>query len=175
MLTDYLLMFLRVLVGFIFVVAVIEKMRSMTAFAAAITQFIQVERKTARFIAVAVLLFEMLVILLLTLPSSVTAGFILAVLLLILFSLVLFESIRARKQIDCNCFGKNGERVSRYDLWRNGIIGLCAGVGGVVDVLHNSLGGEGQIVLLLLSAGPAIIFGLMLIQGKQIIWALQQN
>ncbi|MBO0801515.1 MAG: hypothetical protein J2P25_00350 [Nocardiopsaceae bacterium] len=52
--------------------------------------------------------------------------------LLAVFSATLITALRRREAVSCNCFGPGTRPVSRYDLVRNAVLGMCC-VAGLLE------------------------------------------
>jgi hypothetical protein len=128
----YLLMFCRIAIAATFGWSALGKLRDMLAFRAAITAFRVLPARWSAPLAWAFVSGEVAVLLLLLsgLPTLWLLGFALAVLLLTLFSTALLSVIRRNMAINCNCFGRSEQQISRYDLVRNGLLLVCCVIGG---------------------------------------------
>lgn len=75
-------------------------------------------------------------------------GFVLAVALLIAFSLALGHAVVRGIDVRCNCFGPGVRRVSPFDLVRNAVMIGCGIAGAVLGQVHHEPVTGGEFVLL---------------------------
>lgn len=147
----FVLAFCRWTIGITFVVSAAGKLASMTSFRAAITDFEVLPARWVRPAGTMTVLLELLAALLVLLGGPVLlAGFALACLLLIGFSLLLARSLRRRAAVRCNCFGRTERPITGYDLVRNGIL---IGIGVLGGWLWLADGGGLPPIGLLLAGG----------------------
>jgi methylamine utilization protein MauE len=122
----------RVLLGAVFAVAVVEKLRDGRAFRRFVAALVG-PGWAVRLSIVAVILAESGVAGLLLLPGSgswsVPAGFGLALALLAAFSVAAGRALRREVRLSCGCLGGSSGPVSRETLHRNAVLALAAGVG----------------------------------------------
>lgn len=132
MVTSLLLAFCRLVLGFVFVLSLGGKLRNVRAFRQTILTF---RLLPEWLVGTATLLFlgsEFLVVL-----GSILGGrflfptFLLAALLLILFSAAIASVLVRQIRTSCHCFGKSSKPVAVADLWRNSGL-LCCALGGCV-------------------------------------------
>jgi hypothetical protein len=117
----YLLTFSRLSIGLVFFASVLGKLRDFSAFQQTIDNFQILPRQAGKLASYALLAGELLTIPLLLGPAAVF-GFALSILLLSLFGLVLWISLRRGSQVSCGCFGPSQRPISNLDIGRN--IGL---------------------------------------------------
>jgi hypothetical protein len=154
-----LLAFCRIVLGFVFALSLIGKLRNVEAFRQTMLNF---RLLPDWLIGVATYLFlgsELLVVLGTILGDRfLFPTFLLAALLLILFSGAMALVLVRQMRLSCNCFGKSDKPVSVEDLWRNGGF-LCCALGGCVFLFwspqeHNHL----TIVAWFLAGATATVF-----------------
>jgi putative oxidoreductase len=149
LLLSYLLSFCRVFIGLVFIVAFISKVRDAKGLEHTIAGFRILPPSASRILTLLLLTGEILVAgLMIAGGSFLAVGFALAIVMLLLFCAALASVIIRGIQTPCDCFGPSKKPVSYYDIWRNLLFILCAGIGwwllniGVVE-----LGGAEQIVV----------------------------
>ena len=125
-----LLLFCRIVIGLVFLLSFSGKMRAVPTFEQSIASFNLLPTPLIRVAALALLVSEFLAMVLVLVGGEfLQTGFILATVLLLLFSIAL-ATVHARKiRTTCNCFGKSTKPVTAYDQWRNGGFIVCALVG----------------------------------------------
>lgn len=125
-----ILAFCRWAIGLTFVVSAAGKAMSVGDFREALTELGVAHGRLRRAIAPATIWAEGLVAVLVAAGGPFTdAGFALALALLAAFSVVLAAALRSKTDVTCNCFGPGERRISRYDLVRNAVLGLCCAAG----------------------------------------------
>ncbi|MFI6783476.1 MauE/DoxX family redox-associated membrane protein [Micromonospora sp. NPDC050276] len=82
-------------------------------------------------LAGAVITAELAVVALTAFDGSAIIGLLLAIALLLSFTLAMVIAVRMGRQIVCNCFGRGAQDVSTVHFVRNGIILIISGVGAV--------------------------------------------
>jgi hypothetical protein len=126
----YLLLFCRVLVGAVFLLAVIGKVRDLTAFRDAVATLVGVPTRAARALSIGVVAAEATVTMLMFGGTpQFTVGFGAALVMLSAFSLVLGTAVVRGRRVACNCFGGRAKPVTGADLARNVVLIACAGAG----------------------------------------------
>ena len=173
MLSSYVLMFCRWGIGLTFLASAAGKARDLESFQLAITDLRAMPAALARPGAVATAVAEGLVVLAMAVGhAALPAGFGLAVLLLVLFSLVLVAALRRDSGVSCNCFGASERPVSWYDIARNVALLACCGAGlWTYAVTDHAPPGGAVIVLLGLMAG---CFFLIVTNSEDIVEVLRK-
>lgn len=129
----YLLTFCRVVVGVVFALSFVGKVRDITAFEISIVNFSIIPSRLSVIVAIGILALEVTVVIFMVVGREwLMSGFALAILLLLVFSSALTFSLLHHKQVSCNCFGSSNKPVSLFSLWRNSGLALCAGIGYVL-------------------------------------------
>lgn len=127
---EYVLTFCRWAVGITFAVSAGGKALNLGAFREAILDFGVLSRRLSGPAATTFFAAEVLVVALMVLGGiGLPVGFALGGILLIIFSAALATALRESIEVNCNCFGRAERRVSWYDVARNAILVVCAGVG----------------------------------------------
>jgi hypothetical protein len=123
----YWLIFCRIVLGLLFAISFIGKTSNITLFEQTIENF---ELLSKQFNRIAALLFmsgELVVILFLAIGGKLLGiGFVIAALLLCVFSIAIGSALARKIETTCNCLGPTKKPISYYDLWRNGGFILCA-------------------------------------------------
>ena len=136
----YLQIFCRVVIGLVFTISFLGKAFHLSSFQRSILAF---NILPARFSRPAALLFlsgEGAVVILVGVGGSLLGlAFVLAILLLLVFSCALLSVLIRKLQTSCNCFGPTEKQVSSADIWRNIGFLLCASSGFcTVVVIRNN-------------------------------------
>jgi hypothetical protein len=150
-------------------VSVLGKLHDLESFRNAVVNFNILPKKV---VSAAVFLFigaEACVVMFLLIGRDLlTSGFILAVLLLVIFSIAIYSVLHRRIQTRCNCFGADSTLVSAVDLYRNGIlIFIC--LAGLVSLQAVDTMTTLSIVEYGLIALIAAVFLLILLNMRDII------
>lgn len=87
-------------------------------------------RRWSKTVAWLFLLSEIATVVLVAIGGSLLSpGFLLAIVLLAVFSVALVTALAREIEVSCNCFGRTERRISRYDVVRNGCFILCGLIG----------------------------------------------
>ncbi|WP_282692498.1 MauE/DoxX family redox-associated membrane protein [Streptomyces sp. CC208A] len=127
----YVLLSCRLLLGVVFAVSAVGKLRGATAFRAfeGATRSMGVPGRFARPVAVAVVGAECAVPVLLAVGPAGAPGIGLALVLLAAFTVGIAGVLRRGTRTSCACFGASSAVIGRRHLVRNGLLLLCAGIG----------------------------------------------
>lgn len=173
-LLSYLVAYSSAVIGLAFAVSFVRKLPAISQFEQAVAGFRLLPRRWSKVAALLFLAGEALIPILLILGDQfLTAGLILACMLLVVFSIALASVLLRKIQTTCNCFGASGDTVSVYDIGRNivligcALLGLAALVGG--GGLQN-LGLVEWAVILFAAAVPLAI----LLSMRDIVQLLRQ-
>lgn len=153
MLIIYTLLFFRVVMGLIFTISVIGKLRSMRQFISTLESIRFFQRRWLNIIASIVIFVEFMVVWFMIMGGDwLMIGFGTAALLLAVFSAALVSVLVRGIQVPCNCFGTSNKTVSSVSVWRNIALLLFACCGFVVcysfpQTNHNVTLLEGGFVL----------------------------
>lgn len=172
----YLLAFCRVTIGLIFAISSITKARDIAQFQQAIVGFRLLSRRLSNSAAILFLCGECAVVLLIVIGGPfLLPGFVLAILLLLIFCAALASVLIRKMQTSCNCFGSSKKPVTFVDLWRNAGFLLCAG-GGCEALLWLRGAQESlQWVAWLLIALGASVFVMIWVQLGEIVQLFHQG
>jgi len=172
----YVLAFCRIVIGIVFAFSFLRKTRSVSTFEQTITQFSILPKRFSRVVALLLLSGEIVVALLVTIGGAfLESGFLLSILLLLVFSSALVSVLHRNIQTSCNCFGSAQKQVSSVDVWRNVGFVVCALIG--YGTLARSNSGQGHLAPLewgLLGLGAAFFVALWLHLGE-IVQLFQQG
>lgn len=144
----------QVLLGSVFFMAIIGKLHSRAAIAAFVDSIGQVHTLVPRLswpTAIAVLITESLIVALLAFPATIRFGYLLAVVVLSLFSLVITIARRAGRNISCQCFGSDAGAMRASHLLRNCLLAFIAVLGLLTTAVAPSSHGP--------KAAEAVLFG----------------
>jgi hypothetical protein len=126
----YLLAFCRFALLFLFLTALVGKVRGISQFAQTVADFRLLPPWLSQPAVFLFLAGELAVILLLLAGGSwLPLAFALAGLLLTLFSLALLSALRRNIQTSCSCFGNSDKPLTYYDVWRNVSFMACSLLG----------------------------------------------
>lgn len=126
----YVLAFCRVAIALVFALSFVSKARSIKEFTQTITHFAILPQWLSTTAAVLFSAAELAVVALMLLGgAALIPGFVLAVLLLLIFSTALVSVLAHGISTPCRCFGSSDQLVSFSDLWRNVGFILCAVAG----------------------------------------------
>lgn len=131
MLISYGIAFCRWAIGLVFVLSCTGKLNNVIAFANTISRFKLLPVYLIRFAAWLVLASEAIVIVTMLIGGRLLAwGFLLAILLLVVFCFALLSVLLRRIQTPCNCFGASSNTpVSSLEIFRS-LIFSCYAIGG---------------------------------------------
>jgi hypothetical protein len=133
---EYVLICCRLLIGAVFMASAVSKVRSRNAY----TSFrIAAGELTPKMplipralVPPAVVAGELTAALLLTVPTTVGVGFVIATALLAAFTAAITMAVRARRRVACNCFGASSTPVGPAQLIRNGVLLAASSTGAVL-------------------------------------------
>ncbi|GAA0581565.1 MauE/DoxX family redox-associated membrane protein [Actinomadura livida] len=131
----YVVLACRCMLGLVFVASVMGKVRGRGAFAGFVRATGRlgpgwvVSRVPAGVLAGGVLAAEAAVPVLLVLPETARAGFVLAGLLALAFTVTVMAALRRRDRAPCNCFGASTRPVGGVHLVRNVVLAVSAALG----------------------------------------------
>lgn len=95
------------------------------------------------------------------------AGFLLAVGLLVIFTLALIRVLRKGIRTKCNCFGRREQDISEYDVGRNVVIIIVILAGLFTDQIGNATSNLELVEKLLLTM-ISIALAILIASGKTI-------
>lgn len=129
----YLLVGCRLIVGLVFMAAVIGKITGRVEFAAAVGRL--APRLPARPAAFGVVAGEAATVVLLAVPATVAVGLAVAGLLLLAFTVAIGGAVRRGETTACRCFTRSITPIGRMHLVRNGLLLVVTGAGLVTSLL----------------------------------------
>jgi hypothetical protein len=138
----YLLVGCWCLLGVVFSFSAVTKLRSRAAFdgfAQSVRALVPLPSGLVRPVAGGVILAEVSIPLLLSVPETRPWGFGLAGLLLVAFTVVVARAVRGPADTPCRCFGSTRRPLSRRHLVRNAMLLFMAALGGAVAVGDSGL------------------------------------
>jgi uncharacterized membrane protein YphA (DoxX/SURF4 family) len=136
---SYLLGFCRIVIGLVFTWSFLGKLRNVSAFVQVIDRFKLLPKVLHRIFAVIVLVVELTVAVTMLLGKPLLiGGFLLAMLMLLVFCMALASVLIRKIQTPCNCFGSSAKPVSIYDIIRNMFLFLCALIGFILLLISKS-------------------------------------
>jgi uncharacterized membrane protein YphA (DoxX/SURF4 family) len=157
----YALAFCRVVIGLVFLFSSVGKLRNIPQFQQTIINFHLLPANMSRLAALLFVTAECIVVLLMVPGGEFRLpGFLLALLLLLLFSGALISVLVRQIHTSCNCFGNSEKSVTQADIWRNAVFILCAMEGSFLT-LGRSGPEQLEVLVWLLIGGIALIFVLM--------------
>lgn len=163
----YLLSFCKLVLGFLFLVSAVSKLRDPDRFKETIIRFQIVTRARAVSAAVLVIGWEVVIAAFLLVGGAyLVVGFALATLLLLTLSLVLLSVIKRNISASCNCFGPGSEQVSYRSLGRNGFLGLLALVGFYLSLFQGS---AASLSVLITTLPVALVITILVTQYSAIL------
>lgn len=166
----YVMVVLRAVVGVVFLLAAVSKSggrRSFERFREGLVGLAPAVAPVTGPVAVATVLVEWLVVVLVAWPVTAAAGFGLAAVVLTVFSAVLVGALRRGAKVPCRCFGSSAQPVSAAGLWRNGVLSAVS-VAGVVahTVVPAGPGRAGGVVLAAAAGG---LTGLAVVFSDEVV------
>ncbi|MEM8536022.1 MAG: MauE/DoxX family redox-associated membrane protein [Chloroflexota bacterium] len=128
----YVLVFCRIVIGLLFAISAINKLRDFGSFAQTITRFRILPGHLSTPAACIFVAAEVIITIMMVFGGVwLWPGFLFTILLLVAFSVALGSVLARNIQTSCNCFGNTDKPVSTADIWRNLGFTLCA-IGGCV-------------------------------------------
>src|SRR5687768_1892056 len=123
MMLEYGLLLCRLIVLFTFLVAFVGKARDLTLFRETITAFDVIPRGLGQAAALGIIGNELLIILFLIMDKPFLVwGFLLGLVWLTMFMVLLTTALIRKSRVACNCFGAGQNRISIFDVIRNGML-----------------------------------------------------
>jgi uncharacterized membrane protein YphA (DoxX/SURF4 family) len=171
--SQYLLLFCRWSIGITFLISAVGKARDLQGFRQAVTDLQALPPRLARLATIGIVVAESLVVLGMLIGSvALPAGFVLGVLLLVLFCLVLVWALRRNAGVSCNCFGMSERPISWYDVGRNAALMACCVAGLICYPIADRRSPASLVVLLGLMAG---CFFLIVSNSRDIVELLRKS
>ncbi len=159
----YVSMVAQVTLGLVFATSAIGKVLNMAEFARTIVQFKLLPPRITRVAATLVVVGESSIVVLLMAGGIMTClAAIMALMLLLIFSGAISSALARNLDTACSCFGSNRERISPYELWRNGVLILCCLLVLAPLVIGTSIPRENELATWLLIGTTAGILTIVL-------------
>lgn len=147
----YILMFCRMTIAVLFLVSFGRKLLAFRDFAITVGDFKLFPRRWSKTVAWLLLNGEIATAILVSLGGDLLLlGFLLAMVLLVVFSIALMTALWRNINMSCNCFGRTEQRISPYDVARNTFLALCSVLAWWVSRYPIESLSSGEIVLLAL-------------------------
>ncbi|MBC8090547.1 MAG: hypothetical protein H7Y15_01075 [Pseudonocardia sp.] len=162
MIGEAVFLVIRLVIGGMFLLALVSKLRDLASFRSAVRGFRVVPRHLERPVAFAVLGAEAAVVILVTVRSSAAIGLTVATVLLVAFATGMARVVARGDRVPCGCFGRSAAPISRAHVGRNALLatastaGLVAGLVSVGDPL------DGPVLVVLSLFSAAVIAVLVL-------------
>ena len=153
--TAYLAVFCRLLVGGLFAVSALAKLRDLAGFRAALRGYRLLPRAAEPAAAGAVISAEVMVPVLLGLRVTAPYGLVLAAVLLGGFAAAMGSVLRRGLSTDCGCVGRGGA-VRAAHLWRNLVLVAVCLTGAVTTLLPAAGTDPAVVVVLAVAAGCGV-------------------
>jgi len=168
MIETFVSIFSRMVIGLVFILSFMGKVRDISSFQKAINNFKLTPEWASPFLALLFLVGEFSVTLAMIVGGHFLSwGFILAGLMLLAFSISLLSVIVRKIDTSCNCFGySKNDRVSSYEIYRNVCLILCTLIGYFIPVPERIHFSSLIYVLPILSA---LIFVIFILNLKTVI------
>lgn len=119
MLQEYIYSFLIVAVIVIFTISIYGKIGNLDEFISTIARFDMILNIFQIPAAIIIIISEVLIILLTMMQKTRLYGFVLATILLFVFSIALASVLARGIKTPCHCLNASKEPLNQYDLWRN--------------------------------------------------------
>lgn len=169
----YLLVFCRIVVGLVFLLAFAGKVLNLVRFQQTVASFGILPPRLSALAAVLFVAGELVVVVLIALGDAFLGlGFALAILLLFSFSAALLLVLVRGMNVSCGCFGPSQKAVSAYDLWRNAGFLLCA-LAGLGVLAARPAGGDLSLVELVIVGMAAGVFVTIWLNLRDIVQLLR--
>ncbi len=152
----------RLVVGGMFLVALVSKLRDLPSFRATLRGFRVVPRRLERPVASAVLGAEAAVVLLVVARPSAAVGLAVAIVLLVAFATGMARVIARGDRVPCGCFGRSTAPISRAHVGRNALLAAASAAGLVAGLTSGSEPLDGPVLLVLSLFSAAVIAALVL-------------
>lgn len=153
--TAYLALFCRLLVGGLFAVSALAKLRDVAGFRAALSGYRLLPRAAEPAVVVAVIVAEALVPVLLGFRMTAPLGLVLAAVLLAGFAVAMASVLRRGLATDCGCVGR-GSTVRRAHLWRNLVLVAVCLAGAAAAPQAGAVTDPAVVAVLAVAAGCGV-------------------
>ncbi|MEV4166997.1 MauE/DoxX family redox-associated membrane protein [Nonomuraea dietziae] len=129
------------LVALVFAVTAVSKVRDFDAFRRSLPALVPVPHRAVRPLAVAVVLLEALVPVLVLVPATTSYGLGLAGLMLVAFTVAIAVALARGQHAPCRCFGASATPLGARHLVRNSLLVIAAALGVLLPDGLPALGG----------------------------------
>ena len=178
MLTAYELLFCQLAIGILFAMSAFGKIKNPRAFSAAIADFQILPSGWVKLASKLFLIGEITVIIFIVVGGSLlTVGFLLSIVLLVVFSVALIIVLIRKVKISCNCFGRKEQPISTYDVVRNISFAVCSGLGLILIQTNTDIQSVSilDLILLGLMAVTLVSISVNLVDIAQVFWLQDSN
>ncbi len=162
MVAEAFLLVVRVVVGGMFLVALVGKLRDPASFRSALRGFRVVPRRLERPTAHVVLGAEAAVVLLLPARASAPIGLALAAVLLTAFAVGMARVVARGDRVLCGCFGRSAAPIGRAHIGRNALLATASAAGAVAGLTRAPEPLDGPTLLVLSLFALALVAVLLL-------------
>ena len=136
----FLLLFLRYVIGFVFIFSLYGKLKNIPSFIQTITNFQFLPQKFSKSLAYLFLTGEISVIITMLIGKNLLIwGFLIASLMFLAFSIALTSVLVRNIRTSCNCFGSDEKDVSVGHVVRSLGFLVCGVMGIVITTYQHSL------------------------------------
>ncbi|WP_284746242.1 MauE/DoxX family redox-associated membrane protein [Amycolatopsis sp. RTGN1] len=119
------------LIAVVFAVSSVSKLRDFRGFARSVPVLVPMPASWVPPVSVAVVVAEASIAVLVVVPATATAGFVLASGLLLAFTVAIAASLRRGQRASCRCFGAADTPVGPRHLARNTVLACLAVLGAL--------------------------------------------
>jgi hypothetical protein len=152
---SYAVIACRALLALVFLVSMLGKVRNRALFAASLRDLRTVPASMVSGVALAVIVCEAVIPVLLAVPGTVVPGFVLAGAMLAAFIVVIGVSVGRGSAVPCPCFGAGAEPLGGRHIVRNTLL-LAAAVAGILLAPRPAPDAEAAGILLALVAAAVL-------------------
>ncbi|MEU6794120.1 MauE/DoxX family redox-associated membrane protein [Nonomuraea wenchangensis] len=164
---------IRIMLSAVFVISAVGKIRTAEAwhgFRSSVDALDMIPPRLARAAALAVVALEVVVAMSLAVPALSTAGLAGSAALLMLFSAVIVQAMRAGRGVECRCFGRSDRPMGVPHLLRNAFLLLITACGAAVSSARAPYSAE-----LLVVGAPVGVAGAVLVASFVELCSLFEN
>lgn len=129
------------LVGVVFAITAVSKLRDFDGFRRSLPQLVPVRRPLLRPLAVVVVVLEALVPVLVAVPALTLYGLALACALLVTFTVAIALALNRGQRAPCRCFGTSAAPLGARHLVRNSLLIIATALGGLLPAGSPALAG----------------------------------
>ncbi|MET8159661.1 MauE/DoxX family redox-associated membrane protein [Sphaerisporangium sp. NPDC005289] len=146
------------LVALVFAMSAVSKLRDLEGFRRSLPALVPARRELLRPLAMAVVVLEALVPIMIAVPPATSYGLALACALLVAFTVAIARALGRGQTAPCRCFGASAAPLGPRHLVRNGLLITAAVLGGLspggAPVLAGAViaGAAGLIAALLIAS-----------------------